>query len=109
MPIAWFASEFQSRRWLRLVLGTTSILLCFGVAALVGALRMFEANAWFGMASKSLVDTTVSELEAGHQVRVLKSFKDLQEKYAPTYEHRARYDVLVEEAVKEMKSPDGKP
>ena len=32
VPIAWFASEFQGRRWLRLILGSLAILLSFGVA-----------------------------------------------------------------------------
>ncbi len=51
-PIAWFASEFQDRRWLRLALGTLAILLSFGVAALVGWLERFNSNAWFGNATK---------------------------------------------------------
>jgi hypothetical protein len=33
VPIAWFASEYQSRRWLRFVLGCFAILLSFGIAA----------------------------------------------------------------------------
>ncbi len=107
-PIAWFASEFQDRRWLRLASGTLAILLSFGVAALVGSLERFNSNAWFGNATKELIDRAVTELETGNEARVLRSLKDLQGRYAPTYENRARYDMLVQEAVKEMRSPEGK-
>ena len=102
-PIAWFASEFQDRRWLRMVLGSAAILLCVGVAFLSGTLEMFNANAWFGAASKALVDTTIEQLEAGNQDQVLAVLKKLQAKYSPTYENRARYDELTEEAVVDMR------
>ncbi|HZW31816.1 MAG TPA: hypothetical protein VFF52_13975 [Isosphaeraceae bacterium] len=104
LPIAWFASEFQNRRWLRLALGTAAILLSFGIAFAVGSLERFNSNAWFGTASKNLIDATITELEAGHEERVLRSLKALQHKYAPTYENRARYDSLIEEAVTQMQS-----
>jgi hypothetical protein len=101
-PIAWFASEFQERRWLRLTLGTAAILMSFGVAWLAGSLERFNSNAWYGSASKQLIDATVTGLEAGNKDRVLRSLKGLQEKYSPTYENRARYDKLVEDAVAQM-------
>ncbi len=104
VPIAWFASEFQGRRWLRLVLGSFAILLSFGVAAVVGSLERFNSNAWFGNASKNLVDATIAELEAGNRDGVLRSLKTLQKQYSPTYENRARYDVLIEETVTQMRA-----
>ncbi len=104
IPPAWFASEFQARRWLRPVLGSFAILLSLGVAVVVGKAERFNANAWFSVASKNLIDATIAELEAGHQDRVLNSLKTLQQKYSPTYENRARYDVLIEEAVAEMRA-----
>src|SRR4051812_42704454 len=104
MPIAWFASEFQDRRWLRLMLGTAAVLLSFGVAFLVGSLQRLNYNAWYGGATKGLIDTTISQLEAGHMDRVLLSLKDLQSKYEPTYENRAHYDTLVTATVEDMKS-----
>jgi hypothetical protein len=106
-PIAWFVSEFQARRWPRVILGATGILLCFGVAFLVGSLDRLNSNAWFGGATKNLIDATVVEMEAGHQDRVLRSLKELQRKYSPTYENRARYDKLVEDAIKQMQTTDG--
>jgi hypothetical protein len=104
VPIAWFASEFQGRRWLRLVLGSFAILLSFGVAALVGSLERLNSNAWFGVASKDLVDATIAELEAGNRDGVLRSLKLLQQEYSPTYENRARYDELIEKTVTRMRA-----
>jgi len=98
-PIYWFASEYQNRRWLRLVLGCLAILVSFGIGANV---ERFNSNSWFGNASKELVDATVSELEAGNKDGVLRSLRTLQQKYSPTYEHRARYNDLVKETVSEM-------
>ncbi len=103
-PIAWFASEFQDRRWLRLTLGTIAILLSFAVAFLVGMAERFNSNAWFGAASATLIQATIEEMEAGREERVLRAFKELQQSYRPTYENRGRYDVLVEAAVARMQS-----
>ncbi|AMV41000.1 hypothetical protein [Planctomyces sp. SH-PL62] len=105
VPIGWFASEFQERRWLRLALGTFAILLSFGVALLIGAtFERLNSNAWFGEATGNLLQATVVELEAGRPENALRSLKQLQQEYRPTYENRARYDVLVEEAVARMRT-----
>ena len=103
LPVAWFVSEFRGGRGVRLTLGCLAILCGFGVAFIVGSLERFNSNAWFGHASKQLVDATVSELEAGHTNQILRTFRQLQSAYQPTYENRARYDKLVEQAVAEMR------
>lgn len=105
-PIAWFLSEFQERRWLRLLLGSISISLCFAVAVLVGKLERWNDNAWYGFASKGLIEATIAELESGKAERVLVAYKHLQSEFSPTYENRARYDVLVEKAISEMQSEE---
>jgi hypothetical protein len=102
LPIVWFALEFQDHRWLRLVLGSFSILLGFGVAVVVGSVERFDSNAWLGNASKHLVDSTIAEWDAGNREGGLKPLKFLQQKYWPTYENRARCDVLVEETIRQV-------
>src|SRR4051794_20313355 len=105
LPFAWLTSEFQHRRWLRVILGTSAILLSFGVAYLVGSLARLNYNAWYGGATKELIDTTIGELEAGNTDLVLSSLKRLQANYRPTYESRANYDELVSEIAAEMRTP----
>jgi hypothetical protein len=100
--LGWLVSEFRSPRWLRIILGTCAFLSSFGVAAFVGSLEHFNANAWYGHASKELVDTTVAELEKGKTKQVLTELKQLQKQFTPTYENRARYDQLVEEYVRRV-------
>lgn len=102
-PIAWFVSEFKSPRWVRLSLGLATFFLSFGLAFLVGSLNTLNYNAWFGSASKELIDETINGLESGKQERVLIALKVLQKKYQPTYENRARYDELVQETIDLMK------
>jgi hypothetical protein len=102
IPICWFASEFQEKRWLRLTLGSIAIVSCFGVAYLAGQFERLNSNAWFGGAMEELINATVAELEAGNQSQVLASLKQMQKRYHPSYENRARYDELVTETVKDM-------
>jgi hypothetical protein len=96
-PILWFASEFQDRRWLRIGAGVASILMSFLIAFAVGTMEHLNANAWYGGASKNLIDAAVEELEEGATDRLLQELKVLQEQFHPTYENRARYDKLIEE------------
>ena len=97
LPIAWIASEFQDRRWLRIATGCAAIAASFLVAAGVGTLQHLTANAWYGGASKNLIDTTIDELEQGDSERLLQELKVLQDQFRPTYENRARYDELIKE------------
>lgn len=103
-PIAWFISEFRGSRPLRLVLGTLAILLSFGVAFLVGFAERFNSNAWFGGMTMELIDAAVAALDAGRKDDVAQALKELQARYQPTYENRARYDELVRETVERMKT-----
>lgn len=97
LPLAWLASEFQDRRWVRIAIGIAALSMSFLVAAGVGSLEHLNANAWYGSASKNLIDTTVEEIECGDTQRLLEELKILQEQFHPTYENRAHYDELIEE------------
>ncbi|QDT54050.1 hypothetical protein Pan44_20770 [Caulifigura coniformis] len=99
MPVAWLASEFQARRGLRIALGCCAIGMCYAVAAGVGSFERFNSKAWYGSASKGLIDTTLLELEAGNTGKVIEALKSLHSKFEPTYENRARYDHLVNEYI----------
>jgi hypothetical protein len=102
LPICWLVSEFRSNRALRITLGLACVAFSFVIAWFVGSLQLFSANAWFGEATRSLVDTTITELDRGHTDQVLSALKNLRSQYHPNYENRARYDELVNQAVQRM-------
>ena len=71
-------------------------MMCFGVAFVVSSLGEIRSNIYFGDASKKLINTTISRLEAGDSARLLTDLKELKSEYKPTYETRSRYKELVE-------------
>jgi len=73
-----------------------------GVAYIVGHLSQLNYNAWYGGASKELVDTTITQIEDGNIDRVMSVLRRLNLDYQPTYENRAHYNELVYEAVAQM-------
>lgn len=77
-----------------------------GVSYLVGHVSHFNYNAWYGSASKSLIDTTITQIEEGNVNRVMSVLRRLNLDYYPTYENRAHYDEYVDEAVAQMISGD---
>lgn len=103
LPVGWFISEFKSKRPVRIGLGIVSILLSFAVAWLVGTLQRLNYNAWYGAAAKDLVDAVVAKIELGDTDKVLAALKEFQSAYSPTYENRASFDKLAEDAAKRMK------
>ena len=102
VPLAWLASEFQPRTWLRLILGCGAILLSFGVAWVVGSLDRLESNAWYGAATKDLVQNTIEQLETGNTDHVLTELRRLRSGFHPSYESRSNYDKLVSKYVERV-------
>jgi len=105
LPIAWLAAEFQDRRWVRITTGSAALLSVCGIAFVVGSLERLTSNSWFGGVTKTFVDGTVSELEAGRHPQVLDALLKMQTEYNPTYENRARYDELVQTYLDRLRTP----
>lgn len=106
LPIAWLASEAQSRRWISVVLGLTSIIVTSYVAyALGGITPGLQANQSFGNATKTLVTTITDELENGKVDFVTRELRGFAESYNPTYENYPRYDKSVLTLVQRLKQP----
>jgi hypothetical protein len=104
LPIAWLASEFQGSRTLRIILGIVAIgVIASCVWGLTSVLTTINYNAWYGGATGGLISTSVQEIEDGNLERVLKVWRGLERLYEPTYENRARYDELVEEATRRIR------
>src|SRR5690606_20597080 len=107
LPVAWLVAEFSERRSLRIALGAaalaTATLAAYQTAGLLSRLNY---NAWYGTASKELVETTIEQVEDGNIDRVLGILRRLDLDYQPTYENRAHYNELVTEAVVQMAGDD---
>ena len=110
LPVAWLASEFQSRRWLRILLGISSLSLSFFVAWVVGMLSNLQYNADYGHSSAQLIDTVIANLDSDHTDQLLLELKSLRNAFHPTYENRANYNELVADFVQRLEShKTGKP
>jgi hypothetical protein len=105
LPGTWLASEFQTRRWVRIVLGVCSMGVMLLIAVVVGTLERLNYNAWYGPVSLELVETTIAEIEAGRAESLLPPLSKLRDDFRPTYKTRANYDGLVRRFVNEVKQP----
>jgi hypothetical protein len=104
LPIAWLVSEFRGSRAWRISLGVLALgVVTFCVWGLSSILTRFNYNAWYGGATGDLIRTSLHQIEDGHLDRVLKVWRGLNQQYQPTYENRARYRELVEEATRRMR------
>jgi hypothetical protein len=104
LPIAWLLSEFHDNRTLRITLGILALgVMSTCIWALSSMLIQFNYNAWYGGATGKLLSTSLKQIEDGHFDRVLKIWRGLNQQFHPTYENRARYKDLVEEATQRMR------
>jgi hypothetical protein len=100
IPIGWMAAEFRTRPPIRILLGLLSIAVAVSwTYCLESTLGRLNYNAWYGAATHDLIDSSLKEVENGQLDRVLMVWRGLRTQYQPTYENRAHYDELVNEAV----------
>lgn len=100
LPIAWFVSEFQDRKSIRITLGIAAISMCYAVAWVMGSLTFMNANSSFRAASKDLIQNTIVELERGNTERVIVELKKLRSRFEPSYETNDDFDVKVADYVR---------
>lgn len=105
LPIAWLMADIKGKPWLRRALGLTALLWSFGIAALIGSLQVFNANSYFTSASKDLLETSVKQLRAGKTETVLREWSRANDAFYTTYENRASYRQVVDQAIEGMKKP----
>ena len=105
LPIAWLVAEFKARPGVRRALGIVTILWSFGVASLVGLLRDFNANVYFTGASKDLLAASVEQFKAGKTEAVIREWSKADGEFQPTYENRALYRQIIDQAIEGMKKP----
>ena len=103
LPAAWLVAEFKARRSVRIGLGVLALgMVIFLAYGLGSVLTTFNHNAWFGGATKDLIETSIAQIEDGHLDRVLKAWRGLDAQYQPTYENRAGYKELADATTKAM-------
>ena len=102
LPIAWLMAEFRAGVAVRRTLGVITILWSFGVAAMVGTLQTLNTNSYFTAASKELLKASVQHLRDGKTEAVLREWTLAHDELIPTYENRARYKQIVEQAIEGM-------
>lgn len=106
-PVAWLISESSPRRWVRVTWGILAIVVSCGLTLLgTIVINTFSYNSYYGFSSQRLINTTITEIEAGRTEAVVAELKRLREEFHPTYENRGRYDQLVEQTVARMKGPE---
>jgi hypothetical protein len=104
LPIAWLISEVRGSRTLRITLGVLAIgVTATCIWALSAVVTRFNYNAWYGGATGNLIRTSLAQIEDGHFDRVLEVWRELDQQYQPSYENRANYQGLVEEATQRMR------
>lgn len=103
LPLAWLASEFQPRRWLRILLGTLALSLTLFLVITFSILERLNYNAWYGHATAEFIDTTIQEIEGGRTEQLLPALRKLREDFNPTYETRDHYDQRVTQFVKQVR------
>ncbi|MEX2170457.1 MAG: hypothetical protein WD851_14170 [Pirellulales bacterium] len=99
LPIAWLASEFQPRIWLRILLGfgtlASAAAIAFAIASYNSLVYEIEANSYFGFENKRLIEETIDALQNGKSAEVLEQLETFNAQYHPSYESRASYDELI--------------
>lgn len=99
----WIIAEYKQNRSARIILGSLTLFLGLGAAAVITLLNQFNYNAWYGVATKNLLDTIVLQVDDGNLDRVMTVLRGLNRQYQPTYENRAGYRELAEEATARMR------
>jgi hypothetical protein len=94
IPVAWLVSEFQSRRWIRVVLGIAALsivgLVSYGWA---GLLTTFTRNLDFSETTKTLLVAVAEGLESKDSERVQDELRHFAKNYQPSYETSCTEEV----------------
>jgi hypothetical protein len=103
LPIAWLIAEFRAGAAVRRALGVVTVLWSLGFAFMSSSLQQFNSNRYFTTASKELLEASTQQLRAGRTEVVLREWTRANEEFRPTYEDRARYKEIVDQAISGMK------
>jgi|688.fasta_scaffold610602_2 hypothetical protein len=100
LPIGWLIAEIKGRVVARRIFGALTIVAACLIGWGVGMLQQLNYNAWYGHASKKLLEGVAASLPTELPER--KILEESAQKFRPTYENRARYDVLVDSILESL-------
>jgi len=110
LGIAWLILEFKGNRFWRITCGLFSLILLTASASLATTIiDRLDYNAWYGFATKELIDETIRGIEAGKSEMVLQELKTFQAEYQPTYENRAKYVTIAGQTADRLKKANPQP
>ncbi|WP_299467029.1 hypothetical protein [uncultured Gimesia sp.] len=102
LPVAWLLSEFQPRRWLRILLGLAALLMTVYLSHAFSIFDRLNYNTMYSEASAKLIDTTIVEIEAGRSNEFLSELRILRSKFRPSFKS-VDYNELVNQFAIEVK------
>lgn len=105
LPVGWLLADIWGSPAARRTLGVISILWSYVIAYAIGSLKELDSNAYFGSATKDLIECSVQQMQAERSEIVQREWTRINEEYQPTYENRGHYREIVDEAIERMKQP----
>jgi hypothetical protein len=105
LPVGWLVSEFQPRRWLRIVLGLAALSTSLFISYVFSGLDQMGYNSRYGASSEKLVEVMIASLQTDQSEDLLPALQRLHRTYEPTYEENwTDYNELVAQFVNDVKS-----
>jgi hypothetical protein len=107
MVISWLVLEKTAGAAWRIAAGLiTMALVSFSVWCVTYIGMVFNYNAYYGSATRDLIESSLAALERDDEETVRKVFRGLRDQYHPTYEHNARYAEQVAEAARHLRGEE---
>lgn len=105
LPIGWLISEYQPRRWLRMLLGLSALSMSYFLSYVFSGLDQMGYNSRYGASSAELVEVMIVSLQKGDSEKLLPALQKLHKHYEPTYEENwTDYNELVKQFVSDVDS-----
>lgn len=105
LPAAWLLADFRGGAGTRRTLGIITLVWSLGIATVFTFVESLDANAYFTVASKKLLHSSVKHLRAGRTEVVAQAWSRADDKFQWTYQNRGKYKETVEQAIAEMERP----
>ena len=104
LPLGWLIAEIKGKVVARRIFGALTIVSACLIGWGVGMLQQLNYNAWYGHASKKLLEGVATSLPSDSPER--KVLEEAAQKFRPTYQDGDRYDLLVDSILESI--PDKK-